>query len=291
LIQKMTVFLERLSRPDGTLHQFNDCADGQGPSAREIIEWVRAGTGQVDRGSDPAFAFPDSGYFGWTGGSGRFVMDAGIVGPPEQPGHAHCDLGSFELDIRGYPLVVDSGVHGYGGDRFREYARSTRAHNTVSICGREQSEMWSTFRVARTARLGPVRFERTPAGVAIELSYRPFGSRFVHHRRAQYVPGILEVSDRIARADGCTLKSWLHFAPRWSLEAVGNTWIARGPGPGCRIEVTGGPSGAIVTGSMNPVQGWTFPQFGVAVPADTLELTVPRYDGRPVGYRIEELSP
>jgi uncharacterized heparinase superfamily protein len=83
----------------------------------------------------------------------RVVVDAGPPSATYNTAHAHCDLLSYELWLRGRPLFVDSGVHGYDGDKFREYARSTRAHNTVVFDGREQSEVWATFRMGARARV------------------------------------------------------------------------------------------------------------------------------------------
>src|SRR5690606_2555175 len=67
--------------------------------------------------------------------------------------HAHCDLLSFELDLAGLPFAVDAGVSGYADAPLREFVRSTRAHNTVVIGGREQSEIWGVYRVARMAEV------------------------------------------------------------------------------------------------------------------------------------------
>src|SRR5262249_44043447 len=67
------------------------------------------------------------------------------------PGHGHCDSLSFEWWVRGRPVVVDTGTLSYERGAARAACRSTRAHNTLEIDGREQHEMWAAFRVARRA--------------------------------------------------------------------------------------------------------------------------------------------
>ena len=80
------------------------------------------------------------------------IVDAGPVCPDYLPAHAHADMLNYELVIRGRRVIVDSGVYEYQAGAWRDYFRSTRAHNTVEINRENQSEVWSSFRVARRAR-------------------------------------------------------------------------------------------------------------------------------------------
>ena len=65
---------------------------------------------------------------------------------PFSNGHLHADAGSFELELDGSPLIVDSGTHLYGADpQVRRHMRSARAHNTVIIDGIEPMNPTATF--------------------------------------------------------------------------------------------------------------------------------------------------
>jgi len=61
-------------------------------------------------------------------------------------GHLHADAGSFELELDGSPVVVDSGTYLYGFDAaLRNHMRSARAHNTMRVDGAETMQPTGTF--------------------------------------------------------------------------------------------------------------------------------------------------
>ena len=77
---------------------------------------------------------------------------------PYSHGHLHADAGSFELELDGAPLVIDSGTYLYGpGERIRRHMRGARAHNTVLIDGVEPMKPTAAFQwesVAAAEALG-----------------------------------------------------------------------------------------------------------------------------------------
>ncbi len=93
-----------------------------------------------------------SGYYGIELTHDKFIIDCGEVEPSYQPGHMHCDFLSYELILSGIKMIVNPGVFEYSAGAMRDYVRSTEAHNTISISGHQQSEIWSAFRVARRAK-------------------------------------------------------------------------------------------------------------------------------------------
>jgi uncharacterized heparinase superfamily protein len=277
-----------LIRPDGRPHGFNDAAEGMGPCRASLDALADAAGLPHIPAPTGALVLPDAGYFGFACSDGtRLLVDAGPLGPSYQPAHGHCDLLSFELDLAGVAFVIDSGVHGYDGDPFREYARSTRAHNTVSIGGAEQSELWGTFRAARRAQLVEARATGSGADFSFAGAYRPYHKRAATHRRTIVSQeGVLIVTDRIDHASGRPLVSYLHLHPDWRVELEGGRATARRQSQEVRIEAFGVDDVRVVTGRQSPVQGWYFPRFGVAAPAPCLECTVRRGRDEPFGYRI-----
>jgi hypothetical protein len=184
---------------------------------------------------------------------------------------------------------VDAGVSGYEGDPFREYARSTRAHNTLMIGGREQSEVWGTFRVGgRAEPVDPV-LRGDADGAVFEGGCRPWHDRRTLHRRAIEVEaGGLTVTDRVEGSAGAALESYLHLHPDFAVRREGDAWAATRPGQTVVVEPWGADEATLHTGERAPVQGWHLPEFGVALPAPALRLRVHANDGRPFGYRIRE---
>ncbi len=153
--QRMTGFLGEVLCPDGDIPHFNDSTSSFFITATEVLErgrmLARLHPGSADgRGGDDPHAV--SGLLVHRHGALHLVFDAGDVGPDHQPGHAHCDTLSFELSVHGQRVITDTGVFHYRASPERTYSRSTAAHNTLMIDGREQSEVWGSFRVGRRAR-------------------------------------------------------------------------------------------------------------------------------------------
>lgn len=146
-----------LTHPDGRVALLNDCAFEEGPTWGELCAspLSRNATAVPEAG---AWRRSDAGYVGWRWPDDSYlVLDTGPLGPDHQPGHGHADMLSFELSHRGVRLITDTGTHTYDPGAIRAYDRSTAAHSTIEIDGRDQSELWAAFRCARRARLTAAR--------------------------------------------------------------------------------------------------------------------------------------
>lgn len=292
-LTKMTRAYQWMSRPDGTLHLLNDAANGQRPARNEVMDLARRVLHEEFPEPTGSFALPATGYFGLVdvAEGTRLIIDAGPPGPAHQPGHAHCDMLSFELDVDARRVIVDSGLHGYDGDPYREYVRSTRAHNTVAVDDRDQHEMWATFRVARRGRVIAAEGSGASDGrYAFRGACRPYHDRrLLHQRRIQLGDRRLDVTDSLTGAVGRSVSSWLHLHPDLQVERVESKFVARVAGSEVRvvIEPFGGDSVRIRRGESAPPQGWYCPEFGLARPAPVLELRREADDGREFGWRVD----
>jgi uncharacterized heparinase superfamily protein len=280
-LRAMARFLEAMSYPDGTLALFNDTANTEEFRPGPIL--------------DPALrmlSFPKTGYYVWVSNDKRekMIVDAGPPSAGYNSAHAHCDLLSYELRLDGKPFIVDSGVHGYGGDRFREYSRSTRAHNTVMFDGREQSEVWGTFRMARQAQVAGAEADGDERSWNFRGEYRPYyDHRLIHERQIRReVCGCWLFSDRLiggGAAERAT--SFIHLHP--NVQAVVRDGIKVDCDLGTTkvfIEAFGAESLKIIKGSEAPIQGWYFPAFGIAQQSATICIEYRVRSGKSFGYRI-----
>jgi uncharacterized heparinase superfamily protein len=289
LVQRMAQALELLSRSDGSLHLFNDSAQNSASSiaySKSIATRVLSSPSSRPLG---AWALPVTGYFGFrTPEAGiDLIVDCGPPGAAYQPGHAHCDLLSFELDVAGIPFVVDSGVHGYEGDQFREYVRSTRAHNTVMISGKEQSELWGTFRLARRAEVIPPSWQYHDGVYEFHGAYHPYHSRgSIHSRTITCDSKALTVTDRVSGADEARIESFVHFHPDATIATRDERFVISRGEVVTLLEPFGIDDVRIMKGEKSPVQGWYCPEFGRAIPQSAFSFTVNQNSGRPFGYRI-----
>ena len=266
-LERMMSASLRLCHPDGQIALLGDSAFSVYNQPDDLwLWWIRvAGHNSSEKRVDPeAFALPDSGYYGARHPNGHYLIcDAGPMGPDYQMGHAHGDLFSFELSLRGHRVICDSGVHGYDSDPYRAYCRSTRAHNTVEVDGEDQCEFWATFRVARRARPREVRWE--PTGGGFRLSgwhdgYQRLPGKPRHYREfTWHQRGALIVKDRVSSARSVSAASRLHLHPDCKIVDL-ESRIARIRAPGGDFHVA-----FAGRGSLKVEKSVYCPEFGVAI--------------------------
>jgi len=97
-------------------------------------------------------AFPYSGMYLLQYGSEdskdriSMTIDCGQQGMPPLAGHGHADALSFTLRAFGVNVFVDPGTYDYFSyPSWRSYFKSTRAHNTIEIDGKDQAVMRGSF--------------------------------------------------------------------------------------------------------------------------------------------------
>jgi len=158
-----------------------------------------------------------TGYTVLRSGDDQVVFDAGPISPPHLPPHAHADVLSFSLWADGSPLVVDPGAYAYTGPARRAF-RSTAAHNTVEVAGRDQCELWGDFRAAFPPRVRALPVVRGAGGVLLARGrhdgYRRLSEPVVHQRALVLIPreGIV-VIDLLQGRSPQPVRSFLHLAP------------------------------------------------------------------------------
>ncbi len=143
---------------------FNDSGDNVAKPLQALLDCAAL---RLDMHPVRQDALPAGGYYFFENGPWRLIVDAGMAGPDYIPGHAHCDAMSFELYRNGEPVLTNSGTYAYQCPQ-RHWFRSTEAHNTVQVSDTEQSQIWSTFRLAKRSRTkvlsldaGSIRMEMT----------------------------------------------------------------------------------------------------------------------------------
>lgn len=275
------VFLKGILFPDGKIPLFNDSAFGVSPTFEELDAYFGrlAGYALSLPVQEQVMEFPDFGLFGYRSNNDMIVFDAGDIGPAYQPGHTHCDMLSYELMWGGERIVVDTGVSEYEPGPMRGHVRSTRAHNTVSVDGADQSEVWGEFRVARRAKITEARITRRGGSLEFTGEYRGFPAlpgQVRHQRRASLAldenGGLNQVSivDTVTGSRGGRhrVESFVHFHPDMVLEESGvGTLLVRTPAG--RLFSMRFPEGI----RFSREAGFYCPEFGVRVPNDRIVLS------------------
>ncbi len=213
---RMLSWLGAMTHPDGEIALFNDGALGVAPRLETLLGYgEKMGIPPFDPLPAPLVILPDSGYLRLEVGISLLLLDAAPLGPDYNPGHGHADTLSFEWSLGGRRLVVDSGTSTYRADDERLRQRGTEAHNTVTIDGKDSSEVWSAFRVARRARPFGLAVDVKDEAVEVTCShdgYRRLPGRPVHTRRWYLGTNRLVIADRIS-GPFSTAVGRCHFHP------------------------------------------------------------------------------
>ena len=193
--------------------------------------------------------------------------------------HAHADALSVEVRYGGVDVLADPGTYCYHGEpAWRSYFRSTVAHNTIELGGRNQSGEGGPFLWLRHANGREIEVTDTGevAGWTAEhdgyLSLRPSARhrRTVRLDRASRSINIVDVIG----GDDHDVRLAFHLGPDVEAE-LDDAWAALGwPGastPGAaRLALPSQLRWSLHRGETDPILGWYSPGLGQRVPAVTL---------------------
>ena len=268
---RMLEWLRVMTHPDGDIAFFNDATLGVAPTHATLQDYaVSLGLSPTDAAFAPLVSLTDSGYARAHGGEATLLVDVGAVGPDYLPGHAHADTLSFELSLGRERVLVNSGVSHYEADPDRLRQRGTGAHNTLRLDQSDSSEVWSSFRVGRRARVSGTSSEASGSRVRIAAAHDGYAwrpGRPMHRREWILSARDLTVSDSISGVfESAEVRFHLH--PDWSLFVQDGThgWL-EGPGRRVRWQVNGDAIARECPGTWHP-------GFGEVVPNQVLSVAL-----------------
>ena len=255
-------FLQDVILPDMEIPLFNDAAFGIAPTPEKLFDYARRVLGYTRNNASTNLticAKERSGYYAMRKGDDMLVVDCGAIGPDYQPGHAHNDILSYELALDGRRTIVDAGVYDYQNSSERRYARSTKAHNTVTVDGLEQSEMWGVFRVARRAYPISASLQKYQESCAyFEGQHNGYmGLDDIVHKRSIEFDTIegYTICDTLQGLGTHLMESYIHLHPDFSAKIRDNVIELLAEG---EIISTITVEGA----NMRLERSWYFPEFG-----------------------------
>jgi uncharacterized heparinase superfamily protein len=228
-----------LAHPDGLVAAFNDGGLTMARPPAELASAFERLTGLTVTAPDGPFALPEAGYWGLKAPGERLVIDCGPFSPAYLPGHAHCDILSLEWSTGGRRILVDQGTYQYAAGPRRRASRSTLHHNTVSVAGAEQSDIYGAFRSGRRAQAQLLGWQ--PEGDSVGLSGTHDGfdrlpGRPRHSREVEAAPGRLVIRDRVEGGAGQEAVSRLLLHPDCSVQLDGQRGVLRSGSVAVMIE-------------------------------------------------------
>jgi len=306
-LQRMTGFLRAIRNAGGRMPDFGDADDGmvfkfaddaaarrlddlldwdgclagrvaEAADRRGAVAWLATGLGRAAayprNDAPPPRVFPEGGYYvlGEHFGTSRevsAVVDAGPLGFLSIAAHGHADCLSVVLSLGGREVLVDPGTYCYHSDpEWRDYFRSTAAHNTVRVDGVDQSLIGGAFMWLQKAVATVDCCDPPDAPVRLHAhhdGYRRLRDPVTHLRdvRFESVDRTLSVTDTIVcSADHRIERSW-HFAESWHVRRDGpGRIIAESDGLVVVLELGAGSEVELYRGSLQPRAGWISRSFG-----------------------------
>ncbi|HEX3623263.1 MAG TPA: alginate lyase family protein [Acidimicrobiales bacterium] len=219
-VDAMRTWLGAMLMPDGDVPLLNDSV----LVGADRLALLRPGPRPAGR----LTVLPASGYVVVPGPALHLVAAVGDPCPPDLPAHAHADCLSFELAAGGRRVVVDTGTSTYEPGARRAVERSTPAHNSLTVDGADQTEVWGTFRAARLAHGRLERADDDGAVVTVVAShdgYRRLPGQPVHRRTWEVAGTEMTVVDEVVGEGDHDVDSFVHLAPG---DAVTVEWTAPG---------------------------------------------------------------
>lgn len=224
-------------------------------------------------------SFPDGGYTvhrgAVAGHDTLLVVDHAPLGYLSIAAHGHADALAVTLDVDGQPVLVDPGTYLYhSGHEWRDWFRGTRAHNTLTLAGTDQSRIagafnWSSKAVAKLESL-------TPAPFAFTGSHNGYAGLGATHRRTiGERPWGYAIRDAVTgAAPGTPIELVFQLAPDCDAAVDGQAvQVIRGGRAVLRIVSPDGGAVTVSRGGDAPDGGWVSPCFGRRIAAPRIVWT------------------
>lgn len=228
-------------------------------------------------------AIPGAGYYllqcGRRGMADRMslLFDCGELGFGAIAAHGHADALSFTLRAFGVDVFVDPGTYDYFSfPAWRDYFRSTGAHNTVVVDGADHSTMLGPFLWGARAQARCIVWTPRPQGGTVAGEHAGYARLVdpVVHRRTLDLDGesrLITIRDEILTRGNHETAVCFHLAERCTVSRLGrNRFEIRVQGGTVTLEVDARLCVEMLTGCQEPIGGWGSRGYHRKVPSTTL---------------------
>ena len=303
-LDQMMEFLLHFTRNDGTLPLVGDddggralgivSSDYRSPRFSEEMFWLQqlaAGVGPVTlmpalpRETD-AF-YPAAGYAIQRSGRGprgsQVIFDCGGLGMLNG-GHGHADALSLVLNVGTTEILTDPGTCVYNGSpEWRNFFRSTRAHNTVVVDNSDQSAPDGTFKWKRKAQCRVVKHVSNEAFDYVEAEhdgYRDAPFSIMHRRGVLHIrPDLWVVVDDLMGTSEHMFDFYFHFSSNAKLsirQDSDSVLRVNARADSAHLQLFMCASAPVMSktieGQVDPIQGWVSSTYGEKSRAPVLRV-------------------
>jgi hypothetical protein len=238
-VRLMSQWLDCVADEEGKLPLLGDCDNGRvellsGDIAQAMLPAgercsLQVGSLYERRTREEVSILPDSGIAVLRSGEASVIFSAMPNGLAGRGSHTHCDKLSVVFRVGRDEIFCDSGSRCYTRSaEFRNFDRSTQAHNTLMVDGVDQNTIPSDpgllFQCGNEALVSGI--ERVEGESAVRASHKGYSSLGVEHQRTvRLAQNELVVLDELTGADTHLLELRYILGPEWhvsSEERVGD---------------------------------------------------------------------
>ena len=195
-----------------------------------------------------------------------FIGNSGPLGLRPLGGHGHADALSFWLSIDGQPIFIDPGTYLYhSGGKWRDYFRSTSAHNTLKVDSLDQATIVSDFMFKDFYNVNNPYFQETADSISWSAGhdgYMKLKDSVFHKRKVTYLKKEkkLIINDTLDCMGPHKIECFFHLHPFCSVSKEGHFFDIRCDEIKIRLEVDKmWGRQEINKGGKRPLSGWYSP--------------------------------
>jgi heparinase II/III-like protein len=250
-------------------------------------------------------AFEDAGYYllqwGRSDSADRVsvVFDCGELGFGTLAAHGHADALSVMVRAGGSDVLVDPGTYDYFSfPAWRQYFRSTRAHNTVAVDGKDQSDQLGSFLWGRRATARCLAWYPRDGGGKVVGEHDGYASLqdSVTCRRSLELDRetrSLSMTDEILSKGAHEVTLFFHFADHCEVRSASkgdHLFHVRFPGGSAILRLDPALAVTLSTGGSTPASGWMSRGYHRRTAASVVAATVQSRGALTLQTRIEFLQ-
>ena len=222
--------------------------------------------------------FSQSGYTIFNDKNFVLTFDHGPLGMAPLYNHGHADALSITLSVDGQKILVDPGTYRYNGEaEFRKYFKGTRAHNTVTIDGLDQSIQATGFIWSRPYSVKLLGFSEQKNQFRINAmhdGYSRLKEPVWHKREVLFFGGdCFLIRDSFQGKGVHEFELNFHLHPDTDLIHEKAWWRINNKGARIYMRLLRSDEFSPFSGGDNPIHGWYSPYYGAKVKGRVLSCS------------------
>ena len=253
-------------------------------------QWY-CGTEIISKPDAKSQYFETGGYAVWkttldNGLKINLCMNLAELGYGNIAAHGHADALSFTLSVNGEPVFIDPGTYAYHDEKiWRDYFRSTRAHNSLVINSLDQAEIKGPFLWADKYYVHTDHVIMSDDQLNIKAEHDGYFRDVMtlsHKRELSWHPMLKKwiIRDELVGNGNYDAELFFHVHPdRKVVQQPSNIFKIFGTGFVLTLKFSSHFFCRVAKGESDPPLGWFSPVFGQKTPSPTIHAK-----GKVIGF-------